>query len=99
MSVVTSGVYQRYFEEGGKTYHHILDPETGYSINNGLVSVSIISSRSVDCDALSTTAFALGLEEGMALIDSLEGVWAVFVTEDMQVHYSEGFEAEFLPNN
>lgn len=95
MSVVTSGVYQRYFEENGATYHHILDPETGYSINNGLISVSILSEKSVDCDALSTTVFALGLEEGMELVDSLEGVWAVFITEDMQVHYSEGFDEQF----
>lgn len=96
MSVVTSGVYQRYFEENGKTYHHILDPDTGYPLDSGLVSVSIISSRSVDCDALSTTAFALGLEEGMALINSLEGVWAVFITEDMEIHYSQGFDDEFM---
>lgn len=96
MSVVTSGVYQRYFESGGETYHHILDTETGYSLNNGLISVSIISEKSVNCDGLSTTVFAMGLEDGMELIDSLDGVWAVFVTEDMSVHYSEGFEAEFL---
>ncbi len=95
MSVVTSGVYQRYFEENGKVYHHILDPDTGYPVDNGLLSVSIISEKSVDCDALSTSVFAMGLEDGMALIDSLEGVWAVFVDKDFNVHYSEGFE-EFL---
>ena len=95
MSVVTSGVYQRYFEAEGKTYHHILDPETGYSLNNGLLSVSIISENSVDCDALSTTVFALGLEDGMELVNSLENVWAVFITEDMDIIYSEGFEDMF----
>ena len=95
MSVVTSGVYQRWFEQDGETYHHILDPETGRSLNNGLISVSIISPRSTDCDALSTTAFALGLEEGMALINSLPDTWAVFITEDMELHYSDGFEERF----
>lgn len=95
MSVVTSGVYQRYFEHEGKTYHHILDPETGLSIDNGLLSVSIISEKSVDCDALSTTVFSMGLEEGLELVNSLPGVWALFITEDMELVYSEGFEDEF----
>ncbi|MBR5490110.1 MAG: FAD:protein FMN transferase [Oscillospiraceae bacterium] len=92
MSVVTSGVYQRYFEQSGVRYHHILDPDTGVSIDNGLISVSIIGEKSVDCDALSTTVFALGLEKGMELINSLENTYAVFITEDMEVHYSEGFD-------
>lgn len=95
MSVVTSGIYQRWFEHEGETYHHILDPDTGYSLNNGLMSVSIISERSTDCDALSTTVFALGPEAGMELVNSLDGVWAVFITEDMDVIYSEGFTERF----
>ena len=95
MSIVTSGVYQRWFEHKGETYHHILDPNTGRSLNNGLISVSIISPSSTDCDALSTTAFAMGLDEGMALINSLPDTWAVFITEDMELHYSEGFEERF----
>ena len=90
--MVTSGVYQRWFERDGQTYHHILDPETGYSLNNGLISVSIISKSGMDCDALSTTAFSMGLEDGMTLINSLPDTWAVFITEDMETHYSEGFE-------
>lgn len=95
MSVVTSGVYQRWFEHEGQLCHHILDPDTGRSINNGLISVSIIGEKSVDCDALSTSVFAMGLEKGMELINSLENTWAVFITEDMEIHYSEGFEARF----
>ncbi len=95
MSVVTSGVYQRYFEHEGKTYHHILDPETGLSLNNGLISVSIIGPSSTECDALSTTAFSMGLDEGMQLIDSIDGVWAVFITEDMEMHFSTGFAERF----
>jgi len=95
MSVVTSGVYQRWFEHEGQLCHHILDPKTGRSINNGLISVSIIGEKSVDCDALSTAVFAMGLEKGIELIDSLENTWAVFITDDMEMHYSEGFEARF----
>lgn len=85
-SVVTSGNYERYFEKDGTIYHHILDPDTGYPIQNDLYQVSIISDRSVDGDALSTTCYALGLEKGMELIQSLDGVEAVFVTSDYEIH-------------
>ena len=85
-SVVTSGNYERYFEKDGTIYHHILDPDTGYPIQNDLYQVTIISDRSVDGDALSTTCYALGLEKGMELIQSLDGVEAVFVTSDYEIH-------------
>lgn len=87
-SVVSSGVYERYFESDGKIYHHILDPATGYPYENGLLSVTILSDRSVDGDALSTSCFALGLEEGMKLIQSLDGIDAIFITDDYQIHKS-----------
>lgn len=92
MSVVTSGVYQRCFERDGVFYHHILDPDTGRPRDSGLLAVSVVSPRSADCDALSTACFVLGLDRGLELVDSLEGVYAVFVTEDYELHYSEGFE-------
>lgn len=87
-SVVTSGVYERYFEKDGIIYHHILDPSTGYPYENGLLSVSILSESSVDGDALSTTCFALGLDKGMAFIESLPGVDAIFITDDEVLHDS-----------
>ena len=62
---------------------------------NGLVSVTIISENSVDGDALSTSVFALGLEDGLRLIDSLDGVYAVFITDDMQLHFSDGLLDRF----
>ena len=64
-SVVSSGIYERCFKQNGKLYHHILNPKTGYPYDNGLISVTIISDQSVDGDALSTTCFALGLDEGL----------------------------------
>ena len=91
-SVVSSGIYERYFEQDGVLYHHILNPSTGYPYENNLVSVTIISDESVDGDGLSTTCFALGLDKGMELINSLPDVQAVFITEDYQLHYSEDFE-------
>ena len=95
LSVVTSGAYQRFFESDGRIYHHILDPETGMSVENDLLSVTIISASSTRCDALSTVCFALGLEEGLAMINGMDDTWAVFVTDDMEIHYSDGFEEKF----
>lgn len=92
ISIVTSGVYERHFELDGRNYHHILDPNTGYPYDNGLISVTILSERSVDGDGLSTTCFSLGLEKGMELIDSLDGVYACFIDENYTIHYSEGME-------
>ena len=90
LSVVSSGVYERHFIQNGVNYHHILDPHTGYPYENGLTQVTVISKQSVDGDGLSTSCFALGLEKGMELADSLDGVYAVFVTEDGELHYSKG---------
>lgn len=91
LSVVSSGIYERYFEQDGQLYHHILDPATGYPCENNLVAVTILSEESTDGDGLSTTCFALGLEKGMELIESLENVEAMFITEDNELHYSSGF--------
>jgi thiamine biosynthesis lipoprotein len=82
-SVVTSGVYERYFEEGGRRYHHILSTEDGYPVENGLLSVTIVAERSIDADALSTACFALGLERGLALVESLPDTEAIFVGRDV----------------
>lgn len=90
-SVVSSGVYERYFEKDGKQYHHILDPSTGYPYENGLVAVTVLSEQSVDGDGLSTACFALGLEKGLKLIEQTPDTEAVFITEDGEMHFSKGF--------
>ena len=92
-SVVSSGIYERCFKQGGKLYHHILNPKTGYPYDNSLISVTIISDQSVDGDALSTTCFALGLDEGLKFAEK-KGVQAVFITEDYELHYTDGFQDE-----
>lgn len=89
-TIVTSGTYERYFEQDGTLYHHILDTDTGYPYANGLVSVSIICRDSADGDGLSTVCFALGLEKGMALIETLEDTEAVFITSDQKLHGTSG---------
>lgn len=90
-SVVTSGNYERYFEKDGQIYHHILDTQTGYPVQNHLQGVTILSDSSADGDALSTTCFALGLEKGMELIETLPDIEALFITDDGQLHRSSGF--------
>jgi FAD:protein FMN transferase len=89
-TVVTSGPYERFFVEDGVRYHHILDPKTGYPSRNGLEQVTIVSERSIDADALSTAGYILGLEEAWKLVESLDGVEAIFATEDRRVYVTPG---------
>ena len=91
-STVTSGIYERGFDLDGVRYHHLLSSETGWPVQNELASVTIFSESSMEGDALSTTAFVLGTEEGLKLIESLEGIEAVFIARDRSVTYSSGAE-------
>lgn len=91
-TVVTSGNYERYFEEDGVIYHHILNPETGYPTRNNLLSVSIITAESFEADVLSTSAFIMGLAEGKELIENRKGIEAIFVTEDNNVYLTSGLK-------
>ena len=91
-SMVSSGIYERYFyDTDGTFYHHILDAKTGYPCNTDLLQVTIISKDSGTGDALSTACFALGLKKGMELIHSLDDIYAVFITSDGELHFSDGF--------
>lgn len=97
-SVVTSGIYERGFTLDGVCYHHILDPETGWSIQNELAGISIVTEDACTADALSTTVFAMGLEEGKAFIESLDGVDAIFVTRNGDVSWTSGLVDRFTLN-
>ncbi|MTQ95445.1 FAD:protein FMN transferase [Pseudoflavonifractor sp. BIOML-A6] len=94
-AVVTSGIYERGFDVDGVRYHHILDPETGWPVQNELAGVSIVAEDAFDADALSTTVFAMGLEAGTAFIEGLDGIEAVFVTRDDAVTWTSGLEGRF----
>lgn len=90
-TLVTSGVYERYFTVDGKNYHHIISPDMLYPGENYL-SVSILCDDSGQADALSTAVFNMDLEQGKALIESMENVEAMWILPDMSIVYSSGFE-------
>ena len=90
LALVTSGSYQRYYYVGETKYHHIIDPETLFP-KDTFTSVSILTTDSGVADALSTACFNLSLEEGMAIIESMENTEAMWVEADGTEHYSSGF--------
>ncbi len=94
-AVVTSGPYERFFIQDGKRYHHILDTETGFPVDNGVISATILASLSMDADGLSTLVFSLGPEAGISLIDSLDGIEALVITGDKVLYPSSGFSSHF----
>ncbi|MFO8065792.1 MAG: FAD:protein FMN transferase [Spirochaetota bacterium] len=99
MTVVTSGDYERFFEEDGTRYHHIINSKTGKPARSGLSSVSIVSEDSTGADALSTAAYAMGIERGVELIESLEGIEAAFVTQERGVYMTSGMSSRFEVTN
>jgi len=89
-AVATSGDYQRYFEEGGIRYHHILDPATGYPAQSGLRGTTVIAPDGATADALATAAFVMGPEKGLALLERWEGVEGVLITDDGTILTTSG---------
>ncbi len=92
LAIVSSGDYERYFEQNGIRYHHILDPATGMPSRSGLTSATVIGPDSIGADALSTAVFVMGLDDGMELIESLPGYEAIFATTNRRVYVSSGLQ-------
>lgn len=94
-SVVTSGTYERYFEQNGRRYHHILDPRTGYPLDNELDSVTIISNDSIDGDIWTTLMYGMGVEKGCAVLRARPDIEAIFVTKTKEVVLSSAHHFRF----
>ena len=92
----TSGDYRNFFEFGGVRYSHVIDPRTGYPVANGVVSVSIIADNCTMADGLATAVMVMGKAAGLDLINRLDGVEGLIITETRDgghdAHYSQGFE-------
>lgn len=91
-AIVTSGIYERVFEENGESYHHLMNPETGFPFDNEIAGISLVAETALDGDALSTVAFSLGVDDGLEYINSLDNVEAVFITQDRRVFVTEGYD-------
>lgn len=90
--VVTSGVYERFFVQNGKRYHHLIDTKTGYPLETSLLSATVICQSCIDADALSTLVFLLGVDAGIELISRMNGVAAVFIDDNLEVTASESLK-------
>ena len=103
-AIITSGGYERYFvdEDTGVKYHHIIDPKTGYSANNGLISVTIVSADSTLADGLSTSLFVLGTEDAIAYCQehcAEDGFDAIMEDEDGKLYITDGIMDDFINMN
>lgn len=94
-SVVTSGVYERYFEIDSKIYHHILDPKTGYPLDNEILSVTVISDDSMDGDIYTTLLYGMGVKKALNYLATIPHIEAIFVTKDHQVILSSQRQFKF----
>lgn len=93
-TIVTTGDYERYFEEGGIRYHHVFDVKTGYPADSDLTSVTVISENSVEADAYSTALYIMGVQKGIDFCEK-NSIDAVFATKDKKMYTTSGVKDVF----
>lgn len=98
-AVVTSGIYERYLEVDGEKYHHIINPETGYPLDNEISGVTVFADTSLIGDSYSTALFLFGIEDGLAFVEAHEEIEAIFIDKDHGVHVSSGLKDTFVLDN
>ncbi|GGF99143.1 FAD:protein FMN transferase [Paenibacillus aceti] len=91
-TVVTAGIYERYFIEDDKMYPHILNPKTGYPVDNNISSVTIITDSSTDADTMDTALVLMGVEKGLEFAESIPNTEVLFITKDKKLYASPGFK-------
>lgn len=91
-SVVTSGIYERSLESDGTTYHHILNPKTGYPVTSDVASLTVISDRSVDGEIWTTRLYGKSSQEILESLDQVEGIEGLVITKEAKLLYSKGLE-------
>lgn len=101
LAVVTSGAYERFFvdEASGKTYHHIIDPSTGYPADKGIASVTIVSSSGILADALSTACYVMGIDNSIKYWHNKDDFDFIIVTSDREVYITKNISKKFTPSD
>jgi thiamine biosynthesis lipoprotein len=95
-AVITSGGYERYFEQDGITYHHIIDTNTGYPANTGLISTSIVSKDATMADALSTAIYCMGLDKAITYWQNSKGDFDMILYDTQKgLYITQGIENVF----
>ena len=98
-AIVTSGIYERFLEVDGVKYHHILDPKTGYPLDNEISGVTVFAQTSFEGDSYSTALFLFGIEEGIEFVEAIDGLEAVFIDKNHGVHLTSGIKDTFELTN
>ena len=97
-AVITSGCYERYFTaEDGTVFGHIFDPVTGRPAENGVISATVVGASGLECDALTTALYVMGIERATALLQSLDGVEAILVDDQGALWITGGLKSAFTP--
>ncbi|MGT2895622.1 FAD:protein FMN transferase [Streptococcus entericus] len=96
-ALVTSGIYERFFEANGRAYHHILDRQTGYPMETEMVSLTILSDSALRAETYSSQFFGLPIPQALHLIKQTDSIEGLILTSDYRCFLSDGMKVHFIP--